>query len=170
MLAAAVRRTSRSARMVAVVGATALAGSLFAAVALTQAAKPSKVIHVSGALKDHTQTEGCPTSYCNEGRYISGDLRGTTFQFRNDKLIPTDVPGVTLYTGRQTIYTSRGKIECSSNGVVNSNPGSAGEGVHLCSIDGGTRYYKGATGYLQERFHFHDGSGSGGYKGVIRLR
>jgi hypothetical protein len=40
--------------------------------------------------------------------------------------------------------------------------------VHLCVVTGGTGRYGGATGYLQERFHFVGAEGRGEYTGEVR--
>jgi hypothetical protein len=168
MLALAFRRTSSSTRVIAVVVAAALAGTLSAGVALTHAAKPKpKSTFVFGKLVDHRAPEGCPSPLCNAGTYLTGKIRGP-FLFVGLKEYPTGVPGVMLYVGMGTIHTPRGDIRCEDSGVLNTNPGSRGEGVHLCEIVGGTRYYEGATGYIQERFFFRDNQGYGDYRGMIR--
>src|SRR5258708_7225248 len=101
------RTVSRRTRVIAVVLGAALAGSLSAGIALTRAAKPaatSTSMAVEGTLADHPVTKDCPSSFCMEGAYLTGQIRGP-FRFEMTKLTQTGVPGVVFYTANGVVHT-----------------------------------------------------------------
>jgi len=164
------RTVSRRTRVLAVVLGAALAGSLSAGIALTGAAQPaakSTSMAVEGTLADHPVTKDCPSSFCMEGTYLTGKIRGP-FRFEMTKVTQTDAPGVVFYVANGVIHTKGGDVHCSDFGIQNLKSDSAGEGVQLCEVTGGTGDYEGATGYLQDRFFLHNGDGHATYKGLIR--
>jgi hypothetical protein len=165
----ALRRTSRATR----VAISTAAATLVAVVAFTQVSSgASSSDRVAGEVVDHQVP--CLAVFCNAGTYTTGGIQGD-FEFTTTVLIPTPVPGVSLYLGYGTIHTVDGDIDCQDSGVTTD--GSDGAGVHLCRIVGGTGLYKNANGYLQERFFYrkgrilfpNGGSGGGDYQGEIRL-
>jgi hypothetical protein len=106
-----------------------------------------------------------PVGICTVGR-LTGGIQGD-LEFTITSLTPAEPPGVLLFTATSTIHTTEGDIFCADSGSFNTAQGSAGEGVHLCVITGGTGEYAGASGYLQEMFHFQGTVGQGEYRGKV---
>ena len=158
------RSTSRNTRILTAFAALSLAA--VAALVLAAGGAFAGATSVKGTVVDHVVTDGpCQAILCTRGAY-AGKVKGD-FDFQITALAPTDVPGVQTFVGSSTIHTRRGDLRCADSGSFNASPASSGEGVHLCVITGGTGAYEGATGYLQERFHFVGAEGRGEYEGEV---
>lgn len=106
-----------------------------------------------------------PVGICTVGR-LTGGIQGD-LDFGITSVTPAEPPGVLHFTATSTIRTREGDIFCADSGSFNTASGSDGEGVHLCVITGGTGEFAGASGYLQETFHFRGSVGQGDYRGKI---
>lgn len=150
-----------------VLAATAVTVAVLAALALAASGALAGSRTVQGEVVDQVVTDGsCTAIICTRGVY-SGTIRGS-FELAITSLAPTDPPNVQSFVGHSTIHTAKGDLRCADSGSFNADPQSAGEGVHLCVITGGTGRYAGATGYLQERLHFAGSEGRGIYTGEVR--
>jgi hypothetical protein len=142
---------------------------LAATVALvaTHASADSSVKTVNGHVEDQVVSDPCasPVGICTVGR-LTGGIQGD-LEFTITSLAPTNAPGVLFFMAVSTIRTATGDIYCADSGSFNTTSGSDGEGVHLCHITGGTGEFQGASGYLQETFHFMGTVGVGDYRGKV---
>jgi hypothetical protein len=159
------RSISRNTRTAAALAALSIA--VVAALVLAATGAFADSTRVKGEVVDHVVSDGsCQVILCTHGVY-TGKIKGD-FEFQITALAPTDVPGVQTFVGSSTIHTGDGDLRCADSGSFNASPASSGEGVHLCVVTGGTGAYQGATGYLQERFHFVGTDGRGEYVGEVR--
>lgn len=106
---------------------------------------------VAGAIRSQ-QISGpdctSPVGLCTKGTFSgsSGSIRGP-FTFSANRLVPSDVPGVLLYTGRIDVHTSGGDFVCTDSGAFNT----AGDGelADVCEVGSGTGEWSSTSGYLQ---------------------
>jgi hypothetical protein len=146
-----------------VVAATAAAGAGYAL-----ASEDPKQAH--GSLRSQPLVEGCtsPGGFCTVGR-INGTIHGD-FVFTALRSVPSDTPGVVLFTGEIVIQTKRGEVRCQDAGAYNIGELEAGPGpfVSLCTITGGTGDWAGATGHIriQGTFSLAEG-GNSKYEGLV---
>lgn len=146
-----------------VVVAAAAAGSGYAL-----APEDAKQAH--GTLRSQPLIEGCasPIGFCTAGR-ASGTINGD-FVFTAHRFVPSDTPGVILFTGEIAFQTSRGEVRCQDAGAYDVDELESGPGpfVSMCTISGGTGDWAGATGHIriQGTFSLAEG-GTSHYEGLI---
>ena len=132
------------------------------------ASEDAKQAH--GSLRSQPLVEGCtsPIGFCTLGRAL-GTIEGD-FVFTAHRFVPSDTPGVVLYTGEIVVLTSRGELRCQDAGAYNSGELESGPGpfASLCTITGGTGDWAGATGHIriQGTFSLAEG-GNSSYEGLI---
>ncbi len=104
-----------------------------------------------GSLRSQPLVEGCtsPVGFCTTGQ-ASGTINGD-FVFTATRFVPSDTPGVVLYTGEIVFQTSRGELRCEDAGAYNSDELESGPGpfASVCTITGGTGHWAGATGHIR---------------------
>ena len=91
-------------------------------------------------------------------------------KFTATRFVPSDMPGVVLYTGEIVFQTSRGEVRCEDAGAYNSDELESGPGpfASVCTITGGTGHWAGATGHIRTHgtFTLAEG-GNSQYEGLI---
>ncbi len=123
-----------------------------------------------GILRSQPLVEGCtsPGGFCTVGR-ASGTIKGD-FVFTAFRSIPSDTPGVVLYTGEIVFQTGRGELRCQDAGAYNIGELESGPGpfASVCTITGGTGDWAGATGHIRTHgtFSLAEG-GNSQYEGLI---
>ncbi len=146
-----------------VVAAAAATGGGYALA--SQDAKPAH-----GSLRSQPLVEGCtsPIGFCTAGRArgtINGDFVFTAYRF-----VPSDTPGVILFTGEIVFQTRRGEVRCQDAGAYNVGELESGPGpfASLCTITGGTGEWAGASGHIriQGTFSLAEG-GNSHYEGLV---
>jgi len=104
-----------------------------------------------GKLRSQPLVEGCtsPVGFCTVGR-ATGTINGD-FVFTARAFVPSDTPGVILYTGAIVFTTRRGEVRCQDAGAYNVGELESGPGpfASLCTITGGTGEWAGATGHIR---------------------
>ena len=104
-----------------------------------------------GKLRSQPLVEGCtsPVGFCTVGR-ATGTINGD-FVFTARAFVPSDTPGVILYTGDIVFTTSHGEVRCQDAGAYNVGELESGPGpfASLCTITGGTGGWAGATGHIR---------------------
>ena len=123
-----------------------------------------------GTLRSQPLVEGCtsPIGLCTAGR-ASGVINGD-FVFTSQRLVPSDTPGVILFTGEIVFQTSSGEVRCQDAGAYNVSELESGPGpfVSLCTITGGTGDWAGATGHIRIHGTFSLAQGGNSYyEGLI---
>ena len=114
--------------------------------------------------------EGCtsPIGFCTAGR-ASGSIKGD-FVFTAHRFVPSDTPGVILYTGEIVFQTSRGEVRCQDAGAYTIDELESGPGAFasVCTITRGTGDWAGATGHIRTygTFTLAEG-GNSHYEGLI---
>ena len=147
--------------LLVVVAATAAGGGY---------ALASEDAQAHGSLRSQPLVEGCtsPSGFCTAGR-ASGTIEGD-FVFTAFRSVPSDTPGVVLYTGEIVFQTSRGELHCQDAGAYNIGELESGAGpfASVCTITGGTGDWAGATGHIRTHgtFTLADG-GNSKYEGLI---
>ena len=106
--------------MVAAVAAAAAGGGY------ALASEDAKQAH--GTLRSQPLVEGCtsPIGFCTVGRAM-GTIEGD-FVFTASRFVPSDTPGVVLYTGEIVVKRSRGELRCQDAGAYNIGELESGPG------------------------------------------
>lgn len=149
--------------LVLVVAAAAAAGGGYAL-----ASDDAQQVH--GSLRSQALIEGCtsPIGFCTAGR-AHGTINGN-FVFTANRMVPSDTPGVVLFTGEIVFQTRDGEVRCQDAGAFNSGELESGPGpfASLCTISGGMGDWVGATGHIriQGTFSLAEG-GHSEYEGLI---
>ena len=130
----------------------------------------SKAAQAHGSLRSQPLVEGCtsPIGFCTVGR-ASGTINGD-FVFTAFRSVPSDTPGVVLYTGEIVFQTSRGELRCQDAGAYDIGELESGPGpfASVCTITGGTRDWAGATGHIRTHGTFTNAEGGNSrYAGLI---
>ena len=130
----------------------------------------SKDAQAHGSLRSQPLVEGCtsPGGFCTAGR-ASGTIKGD-FVFTAFRSVPSDTPGVVLYTGEIVFQTRRGELRCQDAGAYNIGELESGPGpfASVCTITSGTSDWVGATGHIRTHgtFALAEG-GNSEYEGLI---
>jgi hypothetical protein len=151
----------RLALLVAVVAAAVAGGSY---------ALASGDAKAHGSLRSQPLVEGCtsPGGFCTVGQ-ASGTIKGD-FVFTAFRSVPSDTPGVVLYTGEIVFQTKRGELRCQDAGAFNIGELASGPGpfASVCTITGGTGEWAGATGHIRTHGTFTLAQGGNSeYDGLI---
>ena len=137
-------RKMRRLVLLLVVAAAAAAGGGYAL-----ASNDAQQAH--GSLRSQPLVEGCtsPIGFCTVGR-ASGTINGD-FVFTARRMVPSDTPGVILFTGEIVFQTSHGEVRCQDAGAYNSGELESGPGpfASVCTITGGTGHWAGVTGHIR---------------------
>jgi hypothetical protein len=132
--------------------------------------RPKTRTRRTGSLRSQPLVEGCtsPIGFSIAGR-ASGTVNGY-FVFTAFRSVPSDTPGVVLYSGEIAFQTSHGELRCQDAGAYNVGELESGPGpfASVCTITGGTGDRGGATGHIRTHgtFTLAEG-GNSKYHGLI---
>jgi hypothetical protein len=131
--------------------ATALAAVAFALLGPFAPANAStSTVNVAGTFSfKGSLLVGCPTGslLCTSGS-MNGGVHGN-FTMNLISALPAPDPGVQYFTGKLTLTSLAGKLNCTLDGAANFNTTSEGEFGEICVITGGTGTYANAKGDLR---------------------
>lgn len=143
------------------------AASLLTLFTATGQAAASGCERITGdfALAAGSGTCASPVGICMNATF-TGSLTGAS-TFTATSVQGTDVLGVVVITGTDTIVTDEGTLQAES--VIISSTTGAGAFAEVMAIVGGTGAYEGAMGVIRAQGTFSEGVGEGEYVGDLCL-